>query len=150
MVKKINNPAKKKAWDAFSRMIRVRDAIATTGFPFVCICITCNNRRHLAYMDAGHLFAGRGNAKLFQEELVNGQCRRCNQYLNGRLKKYRKLMDEKYGVEQVEKWEAEGLKAIPDKEMDFEGRRERYIAETNEMLKPFGYNNYKDMMRGRD
>ena len=150
MAKKINNPSKKKAWDAFSRKVRVRDAIKTTRLPFVCVCVTCRNRRHLSYMDAGHCFAGRTNARLFQEELVNGQCRRCNQILDGRPKKYRKIMDERYGKEQVDIWKAEGMKAIPDKDMDFEGRRARYIAETNEMLKPFGYNNYDDMMKGRD
>ena len=150
MAKSMNNPAKKKAWDAFSRMVRVRDAIATTGLPFVCVCITCNNRRHLSYMDAGHLFAGSSNAKLFQEEIVNGQCRRCNQLLNGRHKKYRKIMEEKYSVEQIEIWEAEGKKAIPNREMDFEGRQEQYVARTNKMIKPFGYNSYKEMMAGRD
>ena len=104
----------------------------------------------MAYMQAGHCSAGRQNAKLFHEKLVNGQCTSCNEFWHGKPKKYRKIMNERYGKEQVDIWMAEGLKAIPDKDMDFDGRRIRYIAETNEMLKSFGYNTYDEMMRGRD
>ena len=147
MAKSISNPAKKKAWDAFSRMVRVRDCIATTGVPFVGVCIICDNRRHISYLDAGHCFANRSNGVLFQEELVNGQCRRCNQILNGRLKKYREIMEEKYSVEQVAIWEFEGKKVIHNRDMDFEGRAKEYRERTNELLKPFGYLSYEAMMK---
>lgn len=150
MAKKISNPAKKKAWDAFSRWKRVTNCLATTGLPFCGVCITCDVQYHISYLDAGHCFADRSNAGLFHEQLVNGQCRRCNRILNGRLKKYRKIMEAKYGKAKVAKWKAEVTKVKHNRDMDFDGIRKKYIELTNELLRPLGYNNYDEMIRGRD
>ena len=150
MAKTIKNPAKKRAWDEFSRWVRVKGCIDTTGIPFCGICITCDVKYFISYLDAGHCFAGRSNAGLFHEKLVNIQCRRCNQILNGRLKKYRKIMENKYGKEQVLKWEAEVKKIKNNRDMDFENIRSLYSEKTKELLRPFGYSNYEDMIRGRD
>ena len=150
MAKKISNPAKKRAWDAFSRFIRVRDCIATTGLPFCGICITCDVQYHISYLDAGHCFAGRSNAGLFHEDLVNGQCRKCNQVYHGKPKKYRKIMEAKYGKAKVAKWKAECEKVKHNRDMDFAKIREHYKNETNIMLMAFGYSNYDEMIKGRD
>lgn len=150
MAKKISNPAKKKAWDSFSRWVRVRDCIATSGVPFCGVCITCDKKCHISYLDAGHCFAGRSNAGLFHEELVNAQCRQCNQIFNGRLKKYRKIMEAKYGKAKVDKWEIEGKKVKHNRDMDFDAIREHYIKETNKLLLPLGYSNYKAMIRSSE
>lgn len=147
MAKSISNPAKKKAWDAFSRYIRVRDCIATTRCPFAGVCITSGRRFHITALQAGHCFPGRNNARLFQEELVNAQSFIDNEFRHGRPKKYRKIMEEKYGVEQVAKWEIEGKKVIHNRDMDFEGRAKEYRERTNELLKPFGYPSYEVMMK---
>lgn len=147
MAKAFSNPAKKRAWDAFSQWVRVRDCIASTGLPFCGMCITCDTRFHIRYLDAGHCFAGRSNAGLFHEQLVNAQCRRCNQLLNGRLKKYRMIMEAKYSEEQVAKWHAECKKVRHNHDMDFDGIRDKYRKLTNVLLRPFGFNDYKDMLK---
>lgn len=147
MAKSISNPAKKKAWNAFSRMRRVQCCIDTTRCPFVGVCVTCGKKFHIIALQAGHCFPNRSNARLFQEELVNAQCVICNETHHGRTKRYRKRMEEKYGVEQVEKWKVEGKKVIHNRDMNFEGRAKEYRERTNEMLKPFGYPNYETMMK---
>lgn len=150
MAKKISNPAKKKAWDAFSRWKRVYDCITTTTTPFCGVCITCNHQFHISFLEAGHCFAGRSNAVLFHEQLVNAQCRTCNQSFHGKPKKYRKIMESKYGKVQVAKWKAEGEKVIHNRDMNFDEIRRHYISETNLLLVVYGYNNYEEMIRGRD
>lgn len=150
MAKKISNPAKKRAWDAFSRWKRVKDCMATTGLPFCGICVTCDRSFHISYLDAGHCFAGRSNAGLFHEQLVNAQCRNCNQIHHGKPTKYRKIMETEYGKKKVAKWEAEGKKVKHNRDMDFDGIREKYRNKTNELLRPLGYNNYDEMIRSRE
>ena len=101
MAKKLPNKLKAKAWKAFSKYIRVRDCIKTTGLPYVGVCITCDKRHHINYLDAGHCYPGRRNANLFNERFTNIQCRYCNQYCHGKPKKYEKVMIEWYGAEYV-------------------------------------------------
>ena len=150
MAKKISNPAKKKAWDSFSRWVRVRDCIATSGLPFCGKCVTCEKSYHISYLDAGHCFAGRSNAGLFHKQLVNAQCRICNQTFHGKATKYRKIMEAKYGKAKVAKWKVECDKVKHNRDMDFNGLRKKYRELTNELLRPFGYNNYEEMIRDRD
>ncbi len=147
MAKKLTGP-KKTAWDAFAQWCRVKGCIETTGYPFAGVCITCGKKFHISYLDAGHCFPGHSNGVLFHEELVNIQCKNCNLFDGGHAKKYRKIMDEKYGVEQVDLWKAEGEKPIPDKDMDFEGIKVKYRAKITELLIPFRYNNYEELKRG--
>ncbi len=147
MAKKLTGPAK-TAWDAFAQWRRVKGCIETTGHPFVGVCVTCDKRFHITFLDAGHCFAGKGNARLFHEELVNIQCKTCNLFDGGHSKKYRKKMDEKYTVEQVDKWKADGNKPIPDKDMDYEAIKLKYRKAIGELLQPFGYNNYKELLQG--
>lgn len=71
MAKKLQNKAKADAWSEFSRFIRVRDCLETTGLAFVGVCITCGRRFHIRYLQAGHCLPGRSNAKLFDEKLVH-------------------------------------------------------------------------------
>jgi len=147
MAKKLTGPAK-TAWDAFAQWNRVKGCIDSTGYPFTGICITCGKRFHISFLDAGHCFPGRSNAQLFHEQLVNPQCKTCNLFDGGHTKKYREKMDEKYGVEQVDKWKAEGKKPISNKDMDWEEIKLRYRAKITKLLKPFGYNTYQEMLRG--
>ena len=114
------------------------------------MCITCGKQYHISYLDAGHCFAGRSNAGLFHEELVNAQCRNCNQFYHGKPKKYRKIMEEKYGEDTVELLEAACKLVLHNRDMDFEEIRKHYISETNLLLVVYGYNNYEEMIRGRD
>ena len=98
--------AKAKAWKAFSRYIRLRDSLATTGTLTECVCATCGKRlptffvnRQTNYIQAGHAIDGRGKNILFDEEAVYGQCQVCNVVFNGRLPEYTLLMEAKYGKE---------------------------------------------------
>lgn len=97
--------AKKRAWTAFSRYIRVRDALKTIGNREQCKCITCPDIRNVAgkgCMQAGHFIPGRGNAVLFDEEIVNGQCYNCNFNLKGNWVEYERVMVKRFGREKVE------------------------------------------------
>jgi len=141
--------AKNTAWIAFGHFIRVRDCLATTYYPFVGVCVTCKRRFHITALDAGHMTPGRSNGVLFNEELVNAQCSSwCNRMNHGFHDKYRKVMVEKYGEEQISTWEREGKKPIPDKDMDFPAITQKYRALTKELLRPFSYNSFEDMLHG--
>jgi len=103
--------AKKNAWKAFSDYIRLRDCLATTGTPDYCICITCNERgdsnwKPYKTIQAGHAVGGRGNAILFHEEVVNGQCAYCNQKppmgLGGDYGNYAIALIKRYGLEHTQ------------------------------------------------
>lgn len=111
MKKKKSTPraiAKDKAWKAFSYYIRIRDSLATTGTTEYCICVTCNERgdpsyKEFAHIQAGHAVGGRGNAVLFHEEIVNGQCDYCNTKppfgLGGDYGNYAIFLVKKHGLE---------------------------------------------------
>lgn len=99
--------AKDKAWKAFSLFIRTRDSLATTGTLTHCVCVTCNQRGHAEpkeyrQIQAGHAVGGRGNAILFHEEIVNGQCNFCNLKppfgLGGDYGNYALFLVQKYGL----------------------------------------------------
>jgi len=147
MAKKLQGP-KSKAWDEFARWIRVKGCIESTGIPFVGVCITCGKRFHISFLDAGHLIPGRRNAVLLHEEAVNPQCRICNQGKHGCNKKYRAIMEAKYGCKQVDQWYIDSKKLIHDRDMDFEGKRAMYHARTRALLLVHGYSDFDDMMRG--
>jgi hypothetical protein len=85
-----------KAWIQFSRYIRLRDCIATTGTTTHGKCCTCGEYRHFKGLQAGHFVSGRRNAQLFDEIGVNAQCKRCN-YDGGRPAAYHAFMLEKHG-----------------------------------------------------
>ena len=147
MAKKVVGP-KAKAWESFSRWVKVRDCLATTGVPFVGVCITCNCRFHIRVLQAGHCFPGRKNGRLFQKELVHAQCRMCNEGGHGKPKEYREAMDAQYTKVKVDAWEIEGGKVIHDRDMDFEGIEAKYKEKTNALLKGL-YGSYDDMLKGQ-
>jgi len=99
--------AKTKAWDAFSLYIRTRDCIRFTGDPEQGMCVTCKNPFPRTKLQAGHFVAGRGNAVLFNEQIVYSQCGYCNQKppmgLGGNYAAYTLFMfDEGYSREEIE------------------------------------------------
>ncbi len=68
---------KKKAWVEFSKYVRLRDAIGTTGTRDWLNCCSCG-RKYPAFgkgcAQAGHFIPGRSHALLFREKGVHGQC----------------------------------------------------------------------------
>ena len=103
--------AKDDAWNSFSRYIRTRDSIKTTGTTTHCICVTCRERgdsepKEYRHIQAGHAVGGRGNAVLFHEEIVNGQCDYCNSQgafgLKGDYGNYAIYLVREYGIEHAQ------------------------------------------------
>ena len=96
---------KKKLWKVFSRYIRKRDAIKTTGDILNLRCCTCG-KEYPAFgvgcAQAGHFITGRGNAILFDERGVHGQCYNCNIRLKGNWPAYIEFMKREYGQEVID------------------------------------------------
>lgn len=93
---------KQSAWRAFSLYIRTRDCLKTSGFPDQGRCVTCGKFFPITELQAGHAISGRNNSILFDEQLVNAQCRGCNGYGNGRYADYSLWFIKRYGEK---KWE---------------------------------------------
>ncbi len=99
--RKVKQPSKstikKRAWDAFSKFIRTRDCLRTTGCADWGLCITCQKRYHIKLLQAGHFIPGRHNANLFSEKGCHAQCYNCNINLRGNTLEYRRKIIEMYG-----------------------------------------------------
>lgn len=130
----------------FSRYIRVRDCIETTGTTFLGRCITCGKQYHIAYLDAGHFNSGRRNSVLFQEQGCHAQCGYCNQIKHSDPKKYREVLIEKYGKKTVLKLEAAKKVVIQDADMDFEGLAEKYDKKYKEMMRSHGHKTWLELL----
>ena len=79
-------------WPIFSRYIRTRDCIKTTGTANFGVCITCGKTKPFKSLQAGHFFPGRTDAILFDDKQVYAQCYRCNMKLQGMWHKYYHFM----------------------------------------------------------
>jgi hypothetical protein len=88
---------KKKTWETFSKWVRLRDCIGTTGTKAFALCITCGKRYHISVLQAGHFIPGRHNSNLFSERGVHAQCYNCNINLKGNTLEYRRKIIELYG-----------------------------------------------------
>jgi hypothetical protein len=122
---------KKKAWEAFSKYIRIRDCLKTTGSIEQGVCITCKKVYEIKHLQAGHFIPGRHNSILFDERGVNAQCMACNVYLKGNPIKYWRYMECTYGNDVI-------------KELEQKDRQEK-------QFKPFElqaiYESYKDLTK---
>jgi len=101
---------KKQAWDLFSKYIRLRDCLRTTGCSSWGLCITCGKRYHFKLLQAGHFIPGRYNNNLFNEKGCHAQCKHCNIDLKGNTLEYRRKVIELYGAGTDEELEAENRK----------------------------------------
>ena len=84
-------------WRNFSRYIRLRDAVATTGTLTHARCITCGVILPIEEMDAGHMIPGRTNGILFDESIVFAQCKDCNVTGGGERQMFKKIMVDRHG-----------------------------------------------------
>jgi len=100
-IRKVKQPSKKtikgKAWRAFSKYIRLRDCLKTTGTLEHGKCITCGKLLSISFCDAGHFVSRRYNSTLFDEKNCHIQCRYCNRFLNGNPLEYRRQIIRLYG-----------------------------------------------------
>lgn len=116
---------KSKAWEHFSRFIRLRDAdqygIAT--------CCTCGRSKPWKQLQAGHYITRAREATLFDERNVHAQCAGCNKWQGGRPLDYEVFLDRRYGegtAEQIRaKARMECKRTIHDYQFIAETYRER-------------------------
>ena len=103
MVKQTIPQLKKKLDKVFSKYIRLRDALITTGTKTHAICISCGKRKDQKYeMDAGH-YVGRGaGATRYDERNVHAQCKQCNGFGPTAHQDYHKAIIKMYGEDVVE------------------------------------------------
>ena len=89
---------KKKAWEVFSKYIRLKYADDNGN----CTCVTCGTVKPWTEMQAGHSIGGRMNSILFHEEIVHPQCVSCNIFQNGNYTQYTLYMIDRYGRDRFE------------------------------------------------
>ena len=89
-------------WKLFSRYIRLRDCIKTTGTTDYGCCVTCGREYKFGRLQAGHFVPGRTRAILFDPRCVHAQCYRCNCKLDGAWPPYYRFMQRAYGQEVID------------------------------------------------
>ena len=114
--KKHNRP-KRKASDACSRYVRLRDAIAYCKIRGIDIgqftrvenipvkCCTCNMVKSWINVHAGHFIGrslGGGSGVYFDERNIHAQCPQCNAFRQGNPLVYKEFMLQKYGQKVID------------------------------------------------
>ena len=125
--------AKAACWRVFSRWVRYRDALRTTGAIEYCECITCDASLPVDKMQAGHFIPGRHNAQLFSERGVHGQCYRCNIGQNGRPLEYRRQIIKLYGEGSDLELEAEARETKKFTVQELDELRKHYEEEVRRL-----------------
>jgi hypothetical protein len=92
---------KKKAWDLFSKYIRLKGS-DWRGYGK---CVTCDEVKEWKRLQAGHFIPGRRNSILFDERNVHIQCDGCNRWKQGNTVKYFRFMQKTYGDSVIEELE---------------------------------------------
>ena len=125
---------KKKCWDAFSKFIRTRDCLRTTGCASFGLCITCGKRYHFKLLQAGHFISGRHLSNLFSEMGTHAQCYNCNINLKGNTLIYRRKIIEIYGKDIDLKLEAKDKEQIQIKSFEYIEMTKDFLDRTKELL----------------
>ena len=150
MAKSERAKAKDKAWAAFSRYIRVRDALKTTGDTEYAACYTCGKMHPITEMDAGHWITRNHLGTFMDERNVHAQCRGCNRFGNGRPVEYQEHLLEEYGpdiLQVLTRAASESRKVTAEEYRDLE----RFYKASMDALVEAGYykatgNLWRDMM----
>lgn len=93
----------KKLWKVFSRYIRLRDSLRTTGGDLdsegnpLIYCITCDHMYPIQQMQAGHWIPRGHWSTRYHEANVNAQCARCNKWGGGEPQIYEDKIIAIYG-----------------------------------------------------
>ena len=136
-IKKPKSKAKLKTavWDIFSKYIRMRDCLGTTGSVAYGECFTCDEppQHEFKDLDAGHFISGRHNANLFSEKGCHAQCRRCNRFLHGNQLEYRRQIIRLYGKGYDEILEAEARRIKKFTVVELEDIKKYYTEKIKEM-----------------
>jgi len=126
---------KKEVWDIFSKYIRLRDCLRTTGCPSFGLCITCGKRYHFKLLQAGHFIPGRHNSNLFSKKGTHAQCYNCNINLRGNTLEYRRQIIRLYGEGYDEILEAEARQTKKFTAAELTEMKEYYTQKVKELLK---------------
>jgi hypothetical protein len=128
--------AKRRAWDAFSRYVRLRDAIETTRTKTHVRCCTCGEV-YPAFgkgcVQAGHFIGGRNNSILFDERCVHGQCYVCNVHKKGASDEYWLFMEKKYGRGVIDELMIQKRLLMPLKVFELLEIEEKYLKKYEEL-----------------
>ncbi len=89
--------AKDRAWQWFSKWVRLRDCLLTMRDMEFGKCVTCGRVVHGGEADAGHFVAGRRDAYLLDPRGCHLQCKRCNQHMDGYFVEYEEVLMRRYG-----------------------------------------------------
>jgi len=103
----------KQAKEWFSRLVRLKGCLKTTGSPEYGVCFTCGDTKPFSELQCGHFISGRGNSLFFEENNSFSQCMFCNTFKGGNLKIYREKMIRRFGIKEVERLES--LRHIPQR-----------------------------------
>jgi hypothetical protein len=141
-VKDARKRAKDRAWEWFSKYVRLRDCLKTTGTPERGKCYTCDVLKPLEELQAGHLVQGRYDSVLFQERGVHAQCIPCNNYKNGAIDVYYMLMVKEHGKEYVEELVMEKFKPVKYHENDYREIADDYRQRYNDMMQAYKEGKY--------
>jgi hypothetical protein len=125
---------KANAWRAFSKFIRTRDCLKTTGTLERGICITCHQEFAFRELQAGHFIPGRHNANLFSEKGVHAQCSACNKWGLGKPLEYRRAIVSLYGEGYDEVLEKESKEIKKYSVQDLTEICEKYKMKLKELL----------------
>ena len=109
----------------FSKYIRLRDCVATTGSQLQGKCCSCGRVKEFKQLHAGHFIGGRRAANLFDTRGCHAQCVRCNTFEQGNWPGYFAYMERVYGRDvinelmeqdkQIKTWTVSELTEIRDK-----------------------------------
>lgn len=136
--KKKKQPSKStlklEAWRWFSKYIRLRDCMLTTGSFEYGECVSCDKTFPFAQLDAGH-FIPKKSGNYFSERGVNAQCRSCNRYHNANQLEYRREIIRRYGVGVDEELEQEARQIIKRPPEDLTNLAEQYKMKVEKLLR---------------
>ena len=98
---------KKECWVLFSKYIRLRDCLKTTGCASFGLCVTCSRKFDFKQLQAGHFISRQKTNTLFDDKNVHAQCAGCNNYGGATMiLNYRRAIINMYGDkydEEIEK-----------------------------------------------
>ena len=96
-------PEEKKAKAEFSRYVRLRDCMNTTGSLEYGKCFTCGKIVSFEASQCGHFVSGRSNSLFFVPNNSRMQCPECNTNKGGNLEVYEERLTNEIGAENVDK-----------------------------------------------
>lgn len=122
----------KTAWRHFSKYIRTRDCLETTGNLDVGRCFTCGAYKPIQELDAGHFIKSTHKMIKFDPRNVHSQCTKCNHFMGGNEGEYYPRMVKRYGQKVVD--ELMSKKGIPNLNMDFDEIGKLYREKYKELV----------------